>query len=165
MIPRFLGWLIIFLLGTFISFTSLWTHLATYRALKGQETASIAPPQTHRMRVSWYGPGYYGRRTANGEVYTANKLTAASRGLPFGTLVELCRSHTNLQVTTGSMPKCIVVRVNDRGPYCEYPGSYYYPCTQERDMDLSEGAAEALGFKTEGVVTLDARYLYVPEDR
>ena len=93
----------------------------------------------------------------------ANKLTAASRGLPFGTLVELCRSHTNLQVTTGSMPKCIVVRVNDRGPYCEYPGSYYYPCDNPRDMDLSEGAAEALGFKTEGVVTLDARYLYVPD--
>ena len=85
----------------------------------------------------------------------ANKLTAASRDLPFGTLVELCR-------TEPQDSRCIVVRVNDRGPYCEYPGSYYYSCKAERDMDLSEGAAEALGFKTEGIVTLDARYLYVP---
>ena len=161
MIPRFLSWLIVFLLGTLISLVSLHTHLSTINAVRPPVASQQAPQ--HQIRASWYGPGYYGRRTANGEVYTANKLTAASRGLPFGTLVELCRSHTNLQVTTGSMPKCIVVRVNDRGPFCEYPGSYYYPCDNPRDMDLSEGAAEALGFKTEGVVTLDARYLYVPD--
>jgi len=152
MTGRFLSWFIIFALGTFISFTSLWTHLATYRALMGQEIVCPAVPQTHKIRVSWYGPGYYGRRTANGEVFVANKLTAASPDLPFGTLMELCRDG-----------KCIVVRVNDRGPYCEYPGSYYYPCDNPRDMDLSEGAAEALGFKKEGVITLDVRYLYIPE--
>ena len=126
MIPRFLSWLILFILGTLISLTSLYTHLATISTLQEAEehrSQVILAPQRHKIRASWYGPGYYGRRTANGEVYTANKLTAASRGLPFGTLVELCRSHTDLQVTTGSMPKCIVVRVNDRGPYCEYPGS------------------------------------------
>ena len=151
MIPRFLSWLTVFLLATLISLVSLYTHLSTIKAIRPQE-APILAPQTHEIRVSWYGPGYYGRKTANGEVYTANKLTAASRGLPFGTLVELCRKG-----------KCITVRVNDRGPYCEYPGSYYYSCKAERDMDVSEGAAEALGFKTEGVVTLDARYLYIPE--
>jgi len=155
MIPRFLSWLILFILGTLISLTSLYTHLATISTLQRDEErrsqVTTAPP-THQIRASWYGPGYYGRRTANGEVYTANKLTAASRDLPFGTLMELCRDE-----------KCIVVRVNDRGPFCEYPGSYYYPCDNPRDMDLSEGAAEALGFKKEGVVTLDVRYLYVPE--
>jgi hypothetical protein len=155
MLPRFLSWLILFILGTLISLTSLYTHLATISTLREAEERRLkAPttPPTHKLRASWYGPGYYGKKTTSGEVFMANKLTAASRDLPFGTLVELCRGET-----------CIVVRVNDRGPFCEYPGSYYYPCTHERDMDLSEGAAEALGFKTEGVVTLDARYLYVPE--
>ena len=155
MIARFLSWLILFILGTLISLTSLYTHLTTISTLQQvrehHSQVTTAPP-THQIRASWYGPGYYGRRTANGEVYTANKLTAASRDLPFGTLMELCRDE-----------KCIVVRVNDRGPFCEYPGSYYYPCDNPRDMDLSEGAAEALGFKKEGVVTLDVRYLYVPE--
>ena len=167
MIPRFLSWLILFILGTLISMTSLYTHLTTISTLQQarehHSQVTTAPP-THQIRASWYGPGYYGKKTANGEVYTANKLTAASRGLPFGTLVELCRSQPTREVTTPSSNKCVVVRVNDRGPYCEYPGSYYYSCKAERDMDVSEGAAEALGFKKEGVVTLDARYLYVPEE-
>ncbi|KKK90232.1 hypothetical protein LCGC14_2725140 [marine sediment metagenome] len=153
MIPRFLSWLIIFLLGTLISLTSLHTHLSTLRSLERIQEAPKAILQSPQVqiRASWYGPGYYGRKTASGEVFTGREMTAAHRDLPFGTLVELCRDGN-----------CITVRVNDRGPYCEYPGSYYYPCDNPRDMDLSEGAAEVLGFKTEGVVTLYARYLFIP---
>ena len=154
MIGRFLSWFIIFLLGTFISFTSLYSHLQTVHRLERiQEPpeAILQSPQS-QLRASWYGPGYYGKKTTSGEVFTGREMTAAHRDLPFGTLVELCRDG-----------KCIVVRVNDRGRYCEYPGSYYYSCKAERDMDVSEGAAEALGFLEDGVVTLDVRYLYVPE--
>ncbi|HSM82513.1 MAG TPA: septal ring lytic transglycosylase RlpA family protein, partial [Nodosilinea sp.] len=58
--------------------------------------------------ASWYGPGFHGRRSASGEVFNQNALTAAHRTLPFGTQVRV----TNL--STG---RSVVVRINDRGPF------------------------------------------------
>nr|AAN40828.1 unknown [Synechococcus elongatus PCC 7942 = FACHB-805] len=81
--------------------------------------------------ASWYGPGFHGRRTANGEVFNQHTLTAAHRTLPFGTLVRV----TNLR--SGSN---VVVRINDRGPF-----------HGNRLIDLSQGAAEVIGLRSSGV--------------
>jgi rare lipoprotein A len=58
--------------------------------------------------ASWYGPGFNGRRTASGETFNTNELTAAHKTLPF---------HTLIRVTNLENGKSTIVRVNDRGPY------------------------------------------------
>ncbi|MGH8653549.1 MAG: septal ring lytic transglycosylase RlpA family protein [Gammaproteobacteria bacterium] len=85
-------------------------------------------------RASWYGPGFHGKRTANGEIYDQNKLTAAHRSLPLGTEVEV--PH----VKNG---KSVELRVNDRGPY-----------VGGRVIDLSRAAAIELGIKEQGLATV-----------
>ena len=84
------------------------------------------PPSSHRLegRASWYGPGFAGRQTANGEVFDPSQLTAAHKTLPFGTRVRVA----NL-----SNGRSVVVRINDRGPF--KPG---------RIIDLSRRAAELI---------------------
>lgn len=84
--------------------------------------------------ASWYGPGYYGNKTANGETFTAREMTAAHKTLPFNTMVK---------VTDRDTGKSIVVRINDRGPY-----------VAGRIIDLSEKAAEVLGIKQKGVANV-----------
>ncbi|RMH65902.1 MAG: septal ring lytic transglycosylase RlpA family protein [Cyanobacteria bacterium J003] len=81
--------------------------------------------------ASWYGPGFHGARTANGERFDQNALTAAHRTLPFGKRVRV----TNLQ-----NGRSVVVRINDRGPF-----------TGGREIDLSRGAAAAIGLIGAGV--------------
>jgi rare lipoprotein A len=81
--------------------------------------------------ASWYGPGFNGHRTSNGEIFDQHELTAASRTVPLGTYVRV----TNLE-----NGRSAIVRVNDRGPY-----------VRGRGIDLSEGAAGRLGFVHGGV--------------
>lgn len=76
--------------------------------------------------ASWYGPGFHGRRTANGEKFDMNELTAAHRTLQLPSLVRV----TNLE-----NGRSVVVRVNDRGPF-----------KRGRVMDVSKKAAQLLGF-------------------
>jgi rare lipoprotein A (peptidoglycan hydrolase) len=87
--------------------------------------------------VSWYGPGFHGRRTASGERYNMHAMTCASRDLPFGTLLEL----TNL-----ANGEKAVVRVNDRGPFYKW-----------RILDLSYAAAKKLGFHRRGQTKVEVR--------
>lgn len=75
--------------------------------------------------ASWYGPGFHGNPTANGEPYDQRGLTAAHRTLPFGTIVRVYSSAT---------ARCVFVRINDRGPYVD-----------GRIIDLSQAAAERIG--------------------
>ena len=75
--------------------------------------------------ASYYGPGFHGRRTANGERFNAHGITAAHRSLPFGTQVR---------VTSVATGRAVTVRINDRGPF-----------TGGRIIDLSAGAARAIG--------------------
>ena len=80
--------------------------------------------------ASWYGPGFHGRTTANGEKFDMHELTAAHKTLPFGTRVLVHNPRTG---------KDVVVRINDRGPYA-----------RGRVIDLSKAAASALGLKARG---------------
>lgn len=81
--------------------------------------------------ASWYGDGFNGRVTASGETFDSSALTAAHRYLPFGTQVRVTNLHNG---------KSVVVTINDRGPYVE-----------GRIIDLSKGAAAALGMKEQGI--------------
>jgi rare lipoprotein A len=80
---------------------------------------------TEQGIASWYGPRFHGRRTASGEVFNTQALTAAHKTLPFGTRVRV-KSLVN--------GKEVVVRINDRGPFIK-----------GRIIDLSQAAAQALG--------------------
>ena len=81
--------------------------------------------------ASWYGPGFHGRRSASGESFNQYAMTAAHRTLPFGTQVRVTNLNNGRQV---------VVRINDRGPF-----------SHGRIIDLSAGAAGAIGLQAAGV--------------
>jgi rare lipoprotein A len=92
--------------------------------------ASVDARSSWQGVASWYGPGFAGRLTANGEVFDPNQLTAAHRTLPFGSQVRVINPATGLAV---------VVTINDRGPFI--PG---------REIDLSWAAAEVIGLVSAG---------------
>ena len=82
--------------------------------------------------ASYYGKEYHGRKTASGEIYDMNQMTAAHRTLPFG---------ANVRVTELSSQRSVVVRINDRGPFA-----------RERIIDVSLAAARRLGMLQTGRV-------------
>jgi rare lipoprotein A len=94
-------------------------------------------------QASWYGHPHHGRRTASGEIYDMHGLTAAHRALPFGTRL--------LVVNLGS-GQSAEVRVNDRGPFVD-----------DRIIDLSYGAARALGAVGPGVIPVRLRVIGLAE--
>jgi rare lipoprotein A len=101
----------------------------------------------HVTLASWYGRGSDGRSTSTGEIFDSRRYTAASRTLPLGSYARV----TNLD-----SGQSVVVRINDRGPY-----------VRGRGIDLSQAAAERLGFRREGlarvrVTRLDATASAVP---
>ena len=100
-------------------------------ASTGGAAPAASGPVIERGLASWYGEPFHGRRTANGEVYDMNELTAAHKTLPFGTRVRVFNPATGQQV---------VVRINDRGPF-----------TGGRIIDLSRAAAERIGLIRAGV--------------
>ena len=85
-------------------------------------------------RATWYGNELRGHRTASGEMFNPNGMTAAHRSLPFGTCLVVGNPKTG---------RTVVVRVNDRGPF-----------TSGLDLDLSSGAARAIGMQSTGSVTM-----------
>jgi rare lipoprotein A len=89
--------------------------------------------------ASWYGPTFYGRSTANGERFDAGDLTAAHRTLPM---------PVNVRVTNLDNGKSLIVRVNDRGPFAK-----------GRIIDLSEHAAELLGYKNQGTARVRVTFV------
>jgi rare lipoprotein A len=100
-----------------------------------QETYSL----TESGIASWYGPGFHGKRTANGEQFDKNELTAAHRTLQMPSLVRV----TNLD-----NGRSLIVRVNDRGPF-----------KRGRVIDVSQRAAELLGFKNIGTAKVKLQVL------
>src|SRR5690242_18586470 len=89
--------------------------------------------------ASWYGPTFYGRSTANGERFDADALTAAHRTLPM---------PVNVRVTNLDNGKSLIVRVNDRGPF-----------SKGRIIDVSERAADLLGFRLQGTARVRVTYM------
>lgn len=98
---------------------------------EAQLLAGEIPREFQQGKASWYGPRFNGRRTASGERYNMNEMTAAHRTLPFGTLVRV-RSLVN--------GREVDVRITDRGPF-----------SRGRVIDLSRAAAESIGMLGLGV--------------
>ena len=97
------------------------------------------PGYVERGHASWYGQDFHGRRTANGEIFGAYYLTAASPVLPIPSYARV----TNLE-----NGRSVLVRVNDRGPYLK-----------GRVVDLSYEAASALGYVNQGSARVEVRYV------
>jgi rare lipoprotein A len=83
---------------------------------------------TIMLLASYYGPGFHGNLTANGERFNSQAATAAHKSLPFGTRLRVCYKT------------CEVVRINDRGPFIH-----------GRHLDLSEGTARRIGLIHSGI--------------
>ena len=90
--------------------------------------------------ASWYGPGFHGNTTANGEVFDQNKISAAHRTLPMPSVVKVTNLENGLVLEK--------VRINDRGPFA-----------RNRIIDLSKKAAEELGFIKNGVAKVRVEIL------
>lgn len=89
--------------------------------------------------ASYYAAKFHGRRTASGETFDLNSMTAAHRTLPFGTKVRVINPRTGASV---------IVRINDRGPF-----------TRGRTIDVSRAAAEQLGLIAAGHGTVELELL------
>ncbi len=88
---------------------------------------------------SWYGPQFHGKKTANGEVFDQNSISAAHPTLPMPTIARV----TNLE-----NGRSLIVRINDRGPFA-----------RGREIDLSRRSAELLGYRVQGTAKVRVEYL------
>ena len=118
--------------------------------MRPPDAAPPAPPPEEVVRVLpggnkaiWYGGKWHGRRTASGETFDKEALTAAHRSLPFGTRVRVTNLENDRQV---------IVRINDRGPYGK---------DRARVIDLSEAAARELAFGDRGEIRVRLEVLAV----
>lgn len=115
--------------------------------LGGLATPAVAarPGQVQTGIASYYHDSLHGRRTANGEIYNRNRITAAHRHLPMGTKVR---------VTDKRSGRSVDVRINDRGPF-----------VRGRVIDLSRAAASELGIIRRGITPVKVEVLKVPGQR
>lgn len=93
--------------------------------------------------ASWYGPNFQGNRTANGEIFDMNELTAAHKTLPFNTKVKVVDLETK---------RSVVVRINDRGPFIK-----------DRIIDLSRRSAKKLGIINTGTARVGLKVIEWPK--
>ncbi|OGG94259.1 MAG: hypothetical protein A2527_05000 [Candidatus Lambdaproteobacteria bacterium RIFOXYD2_FULL_50_16] len=111
----------------------------------GDSDEALAEGNGEQMlgHASWYGPGFHGKKTANGERYNQSGMTAAHKLLPMGTWVR---------VTNQENGKSVVVRVNDRGPY-----------KKNRIIDLTHTAAQRLSFDKKGTASVKLEVVRYPK--
>lgn len=112
------------------AYTVLGKKYVPYASAEGFEEIGIA---------SWYGPGFHGKKTSNGEIFNTYGMTAAHKFLPF---------NTNILVTNLENGKTCVVRINDRGPFVD-----------DRIIDLSQAAAQQIGMVKNGTAKVHLEYL------
>lgn len=112
------------------------------RAVVRSAMAWMQPGGTQEGLASFYGYRFAGRRTASGERFHADRLSAAHRTLPL---------HTKIRATVIATGKSVVLTINDRGPY-----------VGRRILDLSEAAARVLGILHTGVVPVRIEVLSLP---
>lgn len=120
------------LIAAFLTASTISLTVAAPSLTFANESAVIT--KTVTGVASWYGQKFHGRRTANGERFNMNDLTAAHRSLPFGTKVR---------VTNHQNGRSVVVRINDRGPF-----------TGKRIIDLSHKAASQIGMINRGTASV-----------
>jgi rare lipoprotein A len=101
------------------------------------------PIKTWVGNASWYGPGFNGRKTANGEIFSTEALTAAHPNLPFGSLVRVVNPRNG---------RFELVRINDRGPYQE-----------GREIDVSYRVARKIGLIHSGVSQVRLELMELPQ--
>lgn len=89
--------------------------------------------------ASWYGPNFHGKKTANGEIFDMNAMSAAHTTLPIPSLVRVTNLENN---------RSIIVRLNDRGPFVD-----------NRLIDLSKRAAQELGYVRQGTAKVRVQYI------
>ncbi len=99
---------------------------------------SCSPKIVETGRASYYADKFEGRKTSNGEIFSQDKMTAASKTLPFGTKV------TVKNLANG---KTVKVRINDRGPF-----------VAGRSIDLSKKAAKKIDMVDAGVADVELKY-------
>lgn len=115
------------------TFFMRFTRLASFFLAAG--LLSGAPAQAKQCgQASWYGPGFYGKLTANGETYRPGTMTAAHPYLPLGSWVRVENRDNGLIAD---------VRINDRGPYAG-----------GRILDLGHGSAQRLGVNRSGLANV-----------
>lgn len=115
-------------------------NLPSYVPRAPRPVSARGRPERGRIAVaSWYGPGFNGKRTASGEIFDEDRLTAASRTLPLGSRVRV------VDLSTG---RSVIVRINDRGPF-----------VHGRNIDLSRAAAARIGLRRAGVARVRVRPL------
>jgi len=91
-------------------------------------------PKHNKGNASWYGPGFHGKKTANGERFNMYAMTAAHKTLPLSSYAKVINLKNH---------RTIIVRINDRGPY-----------HRGRSLDLSYAAAKKLGISGIGSVRI-----------
>ena len=106
------------------------SNLTEQTIAKTPEVKPQAYAKGQSGRASWYGPGFQGRKTANGERYNMNAYSAAHKTLAFGT--KICVKNLN-------NGKGVALRVNDRGPFI-----------RGRIVDVSRQGAKSLGMMRSG---------------
>ena len=106
-------------------------------------SAPPKPVKTWVGNASWYGPEFNGRKTANGEQFDCEALTAAHPNLPFGSIVRIVNPRNG---------KFELVRINDRGPYQE-----------GREIDVSYRVARRIGLIRSGVSQVRLELLVLPQ--
>ncbi len=106
------------------------------------ERRTVTEHRTITERASWYGPGLNGRKTANGEIFSSRKMTAAAKGIPLGSRAVV----TNLK-----NGRSVEVKIND----C-------VPTRRRQNLDLSKRAAQRLGLIRRGTTPVKVRVVEVP---
>ncbi len=105
----------------------------------------VKPIKVWIGNASWYGPSFDGKKTANGERFNAESLTAAHPNLPVGSWVRVVNTRNG---------KFEMVRINDRGPYQE-----------GREIDVSYRVARKIGLINSGVSQVRLELLQLPPKR
>ena len=111
----------------------------SWSALMAKLYAQTGSNDSKTVTVSFYSARYDGRRTASGQRFSSNALTAAHRSLPFG---------TNVKLTNVTNKRSVVVRVNDRGPFVD-----------GREISVTRQAAQRLGFIKAGTARVTMEVL------
>jgi rare lipoprotein A len=111
--------------------------------LVARSNEPVKPLKTWVGNASWYGPNFNGKKTANGEEFDSEALTAAHPNLPFGSIVRVVNTKNG---------KFEVVRINDRGPYQE-----------GREIDVSYRVARKIELTQAGVTKVRLELMQLPQ--